>query len=227
MAHTPQSGSGHRAPGSDNAPPARLEEALHEADSARRTLDGLLASLDAGVLILGADGSVEIANTAAGDLMGVALQDLCGASPSQLIEGIALGSQAEVTLERGPSGPQVLHVSRRSLPAEDGREVVVLRQTQAGNPSIDSVHLDALYEIFQTLSVLSHKINNPLTALLGRAQILRARAQADPQVSRAAQVIEESAGRLADLTRELSQVVRRGMQEASAVCGRDVEHPVQ
>ena len=68
--------------------------------------------------------------------------------------------------------------------------------------------VERLEKAIRTLSVISHRINNPLTALLGRAQILRARVEADPQMEKAAQVIEESATRIAELGRELSKVLR-------------------
>jgi signal transduction histidine kinase len=62
--------------------------------------------------------------------------------------------------------------------------------------------------------VLSHKINNPLTALLGRAQILQVQKGNDPGVVKAAAVIEESSLRIAELIRELAQVVKDGRQDA-------------
>jgi signal transduction histidine kinase len=68
--------------------------------------------------------------------------------------------------------------------------------------------------VLRTLSVLSHKINNPLTALLGRAQLLASRAGADPHVTKSTSVIEESALRIAELIRELAIVVKEGRQEA-------------
>jgi signal transduction histidine kinase len=61
---------------------------------------------------------------------------------------------------------------------------------------------------------LSHKINNPLTALLGRAQLLQAQRGCDPGVVKAAGVIEDASLRIADLIRELTQVVKDGRQDA-------------
>jgi nitrogen-specific signal transduction histidine kinase len=74
--------------------------------------------------------------------------------------------------------------------------------------------LEKLNEVLKTLSVLAHKINNPLTALLGRAQLLRAYPDADPKVKKTVSVIEESATRIADLIKELAGVVKEGKQEA-------------
>jgi signal transduction histidine kinase len=65
-------------------------------------------------------------------------------------------------------------------------------------------------EVLRVLGALSHQINNPLTALLGRAQILQSRPGTDPAVVKAAHVIEQSAQRVADLIRELAQVVKNG-----------------
>lgn len=84
----------------------------------------------------------------------------------------------------------------------------------------DRVHSDAserllrLEETLRVLSVISHKINNPLTALLGRAQILKAKAQGDPNFEKPATVIEESASRIADLARELSRVLKEARQDS-------------
>ncbi len=67
---------------------------------------------------------------------------------------------------------------------------------------------------YDELARLIHKINNPLTAVMGRAQLLQAYEQADRRVIRAAEVIEHSAQRLAACLRELADVVGAGKDEA-------------
>jgi signal transduction histidine kinase len=62
--------------------------------------------------------------------------------------------------------------------------------------------------VWDQLADLSHKINNPLTSLLGRAQLLRQRENTDPYVVRAAEVIEECSRRIADHLREMSSLVK-------------------
>jgi len=62
--------------------------------------------------------------------------------------------------------------------------------------------------VWDQLADLSHKINNPLTSLLGRAQLLRQRENTDPYVVRAAEVIEECSRRIADHLREISSLVK-------------------
>jgi signal transduction histidine kinase len=68
---------------------------------------------------------------------------------------------------------------------------------------------------WETLAALSHKINNPLTSLIGRVQLLRQRAGDDPYVSRAAEVIEESSMRVAEYLREMVAVVKQRRAELS------------
>jgi len=68
--------------------------------------------------------------------------------------------------------------------------------------------IQELEETIRLLSVISHEINNPLTALLGRAQILRSKVHGDPRAEKAAQVVEESASRLVDLAKEMSRILK-------------------
>ena len=117
---------------------------------------------------------------------------------------------------RGNDGAdRVLVVARRGLNGPGGSEVVLLSDITRRSREIEERHrMEKLAEILRTLSVLSHKINNPLTALLGRAQILKAIAGTDPKVVKAASVIEESAVRIGELIRDLAGVVKEGRQEA-------------
>lgn len=82
------------------------------------------------------------------------------------------------------------------------------RAADAGTPDRDAD--DALEALMRGLGVLAHKINNPLTALLGRAQILRMTCSDDPRTAKAVGVIEESGRRIASLVHELSVLVKTG-----------------
>jgi len=75
--------------------------------------------------------------------------------------------------------------------------------------------LEQLSEVMDTLAELSHKINNPLTSLMGRAQLLEVRQDNDPYVQNSCQVIAESSRRIAEYVRELAQVVRAGREHVS------------
>ena len=70
------------------------------------------------------------------------------------------------------------------------------------------VAVDEHDQVWDQLADLSHKINNPLTSLLGRAQLLRQRSNSDPYVARAAEVIEDCSRRIADHLREMTALVK-------------------
>ena len=72
-----------------------------------------------------------------------------------------------------------------------------------------------LDQVFETQAKLCHKINNPLTSLMGRAQLLETRQQNDPYVQSSCQVIAESSRRIAEYVRELAQLVREGREHVS------------
>jgi len=176
-------------------------------------LAGVMGAMGAGILMLGADGTVLRCNRSAPSILGIAEEELTGKPVPDFVTLVAPESDAEVAREVEGS-EQVLLVARRAL--EEGRgEVVLLSDVTARHRELEERHrIERLGEVLRTLSVLSHKINNPLTALMGRAQILQARQGTDPQVVKAATVIQESAQRIAELIRELAQVVKSGHQEA-------------
>lgn len=73
--------------------------------------------------------------------------------------------------------------------------------------------LARLDELFAKLALLSHKINNPLTSLLGRAQMLQMNRGLDPPARKAVEVIAESANHVAEHMRELTNAVREGREQ--------------
>lgn len=193
----------------------RLQSALAEAEGARERLDTLLASIDAGVLIVGAEGRVLRANRAARALLGLPEAMTEARALGALLESVPREGDAEVRLEVGTGSARTLAISRRALDADSGEEVVHVADVSQRTREIEERHrLEKLAEVLKTLGVLSHKINNPLTSLLGRAQILMVKQDLDPQVAKAAAVISESAARIAEMIRELALVVKEGRQEA-------------
>lgn len=106
--------------------------------------------------------------------------------------------------------------TRRRL-EELERENRELRSVTLGGDPTQSLLAEArrderMAEMFRTLSSLSHHINNPLTTLIGRAQLLRLTGASDEATTKALRVIEESAGRVAGYVRELAQVVKESRE---------------
>jgi signal transduction histidine kinase len=77
------------------------------------------------------------------------------------------------------------------------------------------VDVRALGELFSTLSRLCHKINNPLTSIMGRAQMLQAKVKEarNDGLGKSVGVIEESSKRVAGLVQELANLVVQGRKE--------------
>ena len=186
--------------------PAHARPHNAEIERLARRLDDVLAALDAGILVVGTGGRIEQANEAASALTGVERCDLVGRDAAPWLGPVERGAEGEV-VPAGDAAPRVLHVARRALSSEPEAEVVLLRQTD-GDGVTDAERLARMSSALVALADLAHKINNPLTSLLGRAQILKLKLDTDPALRKAADVVEESARRIADHVRELAGVVR-------------------
>jgi signal transduction histidine kinase len=191
---------------------SELKRRAEEAESHRARLDGVLGALGSGVMILGPGGEMLKANAAARALIGGEDEAVLA---RLIADGVPAGGEAEIDLPGRDGSKRTLVVSRRPLASDQRGEVALVTDvTQRARDLEERVRLEKLAEVLRTLSVLSHKINNPLTALLGRAQILQAHKGTDPSVTKAAAVIEESSLRIAELIRELARVVKEGRHEA-------------
>ena len=190
----------------------KLVAALEEAERMRAHLDGVLAGLSSGVMILDGAGSLVKANAAARALAGAGDDT---ALATLIAHGVPRDGEAEIDLPTRGGGRRTLLVARRAMSGPRASEVVMVTDVTQRNRAVEErVRLEKLAEVLKTLSVLSHKINNPLTALLGRAQILQTHRSSDPAVAKAAAVIEEASQRIAELIRELARVVREGRHDA-------------
>jgi hypothetical protein len=175
----------------------RLVASLDETQRSHARLDGVLSALSSGVMIFDEGGA-------------------CLKALARLIDsGVPRDGEAEIDLPAAAGARRTLLVARRPMAGDPGSTVVLVTDVTERNRAVEErVRLEKLAEVLKTLSVLSHKINNPLTALLGRAQILQAQKSTEPGVAKAAAVIEEASIRIADLIRELAQVVKDGRQDA-------------
>jgi PAS domain S-box-containing protein len=185
-----------------------LRRMYEEQERISRQLDCVLAALDAAILVVAEDGTIRHANRAAGALTGRRAEELIGQQAAGYLGPVARGGNGEVVIERGDGEPRVMLVSRRDLGRRGDGEVVLLNDVTEHDRQLHERHReDKMSELLRTLGVLSHKINNPLTSLMGRAQILQMKKGLDPQVRKAADVIDESSRRIASYIRELAQIV--------------------
>jgi signal transduction histidine kinase len=83
------------------------------------------------------------------------------------------------------------------------------RSLQAGSTDGAGAPDAEQHELLDQLASLCHKINNPLTSLMGRTQILslKVRADAASPFAKEAHVIGESSARIAAAVAELAQLI--------------------
>ena len=107
------------------------------------------------------------------------------------------------------SGESVADAADRIIPSEADPAVLAELADLCGTDDVGVEleyrrRLDRLAELLATLGVLCHRINNPLTSLLGRAQLLRARPETDPAVLKA----QQNRDRAWDLTKQAQEAAR-------------------
>jgi PAS domain-containing protein len=187
----------------------RLQEALDETEGHRERLHGIMDALDAGVMIVDASGHIRMVNRAAVDLAGRAEDDLVGSDASLFLGDVPPSESGEVRVPISGDESGLWLVSRRSLNHGTGDEVVLVKDVTDLERAREERHRsERMDDMLRTIGILAHKINNPLTALLGRAQMLRMGVD-DPAVrEKALQVIEESSRRIAGLIRHLSLLAK-------------------
>ncbi len=173
-------------------------------------LESVLVSLGVGVIALQPSGTIRYVNDAA-----VRLLDGLSIEPEELVARIAPGSSQEIARTTADGARTTCVVERRGLSSAHDGEVMILKSpSETSRDAGTADRLQRLEQALRVLSVISHEINNPLTALLGRSQLLRTRVTGDALVEKSAQVVDESASRLAELARELSRVLKESREES-------------
>jgi signal transduction histidine kinase len=90
-----------------------------------------------------------------------------------------------------------------------------MEELERGTLRSAAVDAESLAELFESLSKLCHKINNPLTSIMGRAQMmeLKIKGTKDDQLAKSVGVIQDSAKRVAGLIQELANLVCQAKKE--------------
>lgn len=210
---SPPSGDEPRAPWLDLEEGTMVElAALCSFDEIHGHVEGVLEALGAGIVLLDRRAHVQRCNHAAAALLGTTVCALTACPVPEFLAGLEAGAELEVE-RSSENGPNVLWVTRRHLSMGEGDLLFLMDVTARRAEQQERQRLEGFVEALDAIGNLSHKINNPLTSLLGRAQILQARHDLDPGVMKAATVIQESALRIAGLVRELAHVAKDGRQD--------------
>ena len=191
-----------------------LQTALDAAETGRDRLRGVVSSIAAGIAVLDRDGSIVSMNSAMADLVGTGTGRSSNETVESWLRKIDPDSDGEIQIRMPGKGLRVRLISRRSLPGAAGGEVVMMNDITERDRTVQERHYkEKMHGLMQTIGMLTHQINNPLTSLLGRAQILKMKSQGNEDVLKAAEVIEESARRIAGLIQDLSELSRAGDRE--------------
>ena len=121
----------------------------------------------------------------------------------------AAAAHAGLALAQRAGRPRKDPTAERLIPGRKEVSDQTLTEDLA-EPQYEEALQEELNTIFEEQRRLCHNINNPLTAIMGRAQILQLKQGNDPAVMKVVQVIEESAKRVASDVRELSDLIHRG-----------------
>jgi PAS domain-containing protein len=191
-----------------------LQLALDSAEEGRDRLHGVMNSITAGIAVLDRDRKILVINEAMAKLIGSDPERLQGEQLETWAGKVEGNSDGEVQV-RTPAGTlQTMLISRRDLTGAAGGEVVTVNDITERDRIVQERHYkEKMHGLMQTIGMLTHQINNPLTSLMGRAQILRMKAKGDEDVLKAAGVIEESARRIAGLIQDLSELAKTGDRE--------------
>ncbi|MEZ0229723.1 MAG: ATP-binding protein [Planctomycetota bacterium] len=193
-----------------------------ERDRERSRWHAVVQGLRSGVLILDAEGRIELANPAARsiltDRLGIGgdveqLADLGGIQVQELIRRASDDSPIEVV---PPGAPDVVLEIRPSpvLDPDGGRAGVALLVNDATDERLREARLvqaEKLSTLGEMLAGVAHELNNPFATVLGCAEILKKRSS--PEQASALDAILEEAERCRRIVSTLLSFTRQRTQE--------------
>lgn len=203
----------------------RLQRALGEANESRQLMAGTLESLPVGVVVLNREGTPRYVNAVARTLLDLDHSVAADAAVVARLFEARPGSPGELAPEELEvqdelGGARVIQKRLVRLPDTAGAEplgILLLVEVTEERRLRDEIFRNGrLSAVLDTWAALNHEINNPLAAILGRAQMLLARSDGlDERMVAGLKVIEDSARRIADLTAQLKEISEPAFTEYS------------
>ena len=187
----------------------------------RERLDSLLESLSHGVVILDGAGKLLAGNPAGRHSLTALGADGEGvpAPVAPLVDAALAEGVASATLTTRDEPPQHLTVTATRLPDLAGSPAVALTlhdTTEAGLMRERLFQSEKMASVGRLVSGVAHELNNPLTGIMGFAQLLLMR-DLDPAARREAETIFAEAERASKIVQNLLSFARRRPPEKTAV----------
>ncbi len=180
-----------------------LREQVQALDEERRAMNAVLSSMEEGIVLVGPDGKVHLANAAAGSHLGTVPAVLAGVLPlglQQAIRRTAAERRGEaVEVETGAPSRWLRGAT---IPvSDDGSVLLVLRDVTA------SKRLEHIRRDF--VANASHELKTPAASIRATAETIRTAADDDPSViPRFAEQLDREAVRLSRIVSDLLDLSR-------------------
>lgn len=192
---------------------------LSEAREAAQRIDTVLGSMDQGVIAIGANRAVLLANTTARRMLEITIRSVQGAPLAEVLPDPRLRKAAlhvlrertsqRLTLERDGAVQRVLGVQAAPMPGNPCPGVVLVLQDETELRRLESLRQDFVANV-------SHELKTPLSSIKAYAETLSHGAINDPQHNqRFVARIEEQADRLHQLILDLLRLARLESGEQS------------
>ena len=212
---------------------AQLKARIGDLTAERDRLSAILAGMVEGVLVLGADGRVVLANPAAAQIVGDGSAPLSGkrledvVKPTALRDFIADGAKsADVHESEIETGGRSIAIYVRPLATSAGGGVVTVLRDMTGLRRLMTVRRDFVANV-------SHELRTPVTAIQGYAETLLGGAADAATSKQFLEIIHRQARRIGALVEdllELSELEARPPEQAvreAVDVGAIAEHVAQ